>query len=149
MAFFVDDRFYSHRKVMRAAGSPHYASAIALWVLAGSWAAGQLAERHTGRVPLYVLGSFHMPEHEKAVALLLEVGLLERVEEDTVQFHDWATWNGVDAKANREAEANRRSSAAYRLRRCEKGEHGKDCPPKTCPKKQAKTAAAGHPRDNA
>ena len=136
--FFVDDRFYSHRKVMRAAGSPHFAGAIALWVLAGSWAAAQLTERHTGEVPMYVIGSFPVTDHDHAVALLLEVGLLERLDQDTVRFHDWATWNGVEAKANRAAEASRRTSAAHRLRRCEKGEHSKDCPPEMCPRKRAK-----------
>jgi hypothetical protein len=34
--FAVDDRFWSHRKVMSMRRSPHYADAIALWTLAGS-----------------------------------------------------------------------------------------------------------------
>lgn len=140
--FAVDDRFHNHQKVLRLRrkGSQQYAQAVALWVLAGSWACSQDQERWTGQVPLDVLETLGVPRAREVAKLLIDVGLWEPVpgERPGVVFHNWAEWNGIDGKEYRSKEQARLRQQAYRLRRCQAGEHTKDCPPETCPKKQAK-----------
>jgi hypothetical protein len=136
----VDDQFWAHRKVMRLRRSPCFERALALWVLSMSWCCAQEQERYTGVVPVDLMASFGITDWESAAAALVDVGLWEHVDEDHAKFHDWSTWNGIAGKEFRSKEATRRRTAAYRLRKCESGEHSKDCPPETCPKKIARRA---------
>lgn len=122
--------------------SPHYAEALALWVLAGSWCCDQEAEQHTGEFPRDVLGGFGITDWREACDLLVRVRLWDARGEDTVRFHDWPHWNGTDAKFNRSREQTRQRKERQRKRDCEQGKHSKDCPPDTCPRKYAKQAAS-------
>lgn len=136
--FAVDDRFCSHRKVMRMRTSPHYADAVALWVLAGSWCCQQDAERWTGRIPLDVLGQLGVPSWRDGLDLLVETGLWEIPDGESTQFHDWDDWNGIDGREYRSKEQARLRQEIHRRKKCESGDHDRHCPSATCPKKLAK-----------
>ncbi len=69
--FKVDDKLHDHRKA-RAAG----ATAMGVWVLAGSWAADNLTD---GFVPASVLGRWGRP---REASRLVEVGLWFADEQD-------------------------------------------------------------------
>jgi hypothetical protein len=140
--FAVDDKFWTHRKVMRMRREPAYTDAVALWTLAGSWCASQTVEQHTGRVPLDVLACLGVPGWRDALDLLVLVGLWELPPDidDAAAFHDWEQWNGVDARHNRSREQTRIRQQAHRKRKCERGEHDRHCPSDTCPRKRARTA---------
>jgi hypothetical protein len=140
--FAVDDRFWSHRKVMSMRRSPYYTDAVALWALAGSWCCGQAVEQYDGRVPLDVLPALGVTAWRDALDLLVEAGLWEVPDGDAVLFHDWHVWNGAEAKHNRSNEQARIRTAAWRKRKCERGEHDRHCPSETCPKKAAKRRVA-------
>jgi hypothetical protein len=136
--FAVDDRFWSHRKVMRMRRSPAYSDAVALWTLSGSWCCSQDVERFTGKVPLDVLASFGVPGWRDGLDLLVDVGLWEVPDGDAAAFHDWGDWNGIDGREYRSKEKTRQRVEVYRRRKCERGEHDRHCPSDTCPKKIAK-----------
>jgi len=142
--FAVDDRFHSHQKVALLRRNPNAATAIALWTLAGSWAAGDARASLTGRVPVHVLEDWRLPGTLDAIAALVDVGLWA-CDGAAVIFHDWEHWNGPDAKAHRVTEQTRVRVQRTRLRKCERGEHSKDCPtfdldghPWVCPRRAKK-----------
>jgi hypothetical protein len=148
--FAVDDRFDSHPKTLVLRESPQYCAAITLWTLAGAWCARHAWE--TGEVPDPVVCNLGVPDWREASALLLDVGLWERRPGGVLAFHDWADWNGPDAKSRRierrlandrerqrrqrarkrsadDARANdRERKARSRRHRCERGDHSPDCP---------------------
>lgn len=141
--FAVDDRFHSHRKVLRlrSAHSVHYATGLALWTLAGTWACGQDVERFTGRVPVDVLSSFGVPDWRGALDALVLVGLWT-CDGEVVAFHDWDAWNGTGSFEHRSRHATAMRTRATRIRKCESGQHSKDCPtvdlednPRDCPRR--------------
>lgn len=98
--FAVDDRFHQHRKVALLRRSEHCGSALALWTLAGSWAAGDEVARLNGTVPLYVLEEWRLPAMHDALDALVAVGLWS-CDGEQVTFHDWDMWNGPGAKSQR------------------------------------------------
>lgn len=118
-------------------GSPYYTDAVALWTLAGSWCCDQEDEWITGRVPIGVLAGFGVKRWQKALDLLVQVGLWDMPDGDAAHFHDWDHWNGPQAKLNRSREKTRKRTADWRLRKCKDGDHDPHCPPDTCPKKRA------------
>jgi hypothetical protein len=122
--------------------SPHYADAVAMWTLAGSWCCGQEIERNTGVVPIGVLTTLGIACWRCGADTLTDYGLWEYRADGSVAFHDWHIWNGPDAKVNRSREQARIRQENRRIRRCQRGIHDKECPPETCPKKIAKRAAS-------
>jgi hypothetical protein len=77
----VDDKLHDHRKA-RAAG----ATAMGVWVLAGSWAADNLTD---GFVPASLLPRWG---RQREANRLVEVGLWHTDEQDGEQgwrFHEW------------------------------------------------------------
>jgi hypothetical protein len=145
--FAVDDRFWSHRKIMKMRRSPAYAEAVALWVLAGSWCCSQDGERFSGKVPLDVVASFGVPGWRDGLDLLVDVGLFEVPDGECAAFHDWDAWNGVGGKEYRSKEQARIRQQNHRLKKCQNGTHSKDCPPETCPKKLARRSRHTASRD--
>lgn len=84
--FKVDDRFHSSRKV-KSIPRARRLEAVGLWVLAGSWSAGEGLD---GYVPDYMIEDFGgTPE---LVAALVASGLWEAVE-DGSQFYKWTEYN--------------------------------------------------------
>jgi hypothetical protein len=80
--FKVDDKLHDHRKA-RAAG----ATAMGLWVLAGSWSADNLTD---GFIPATILPRWGRPRDANR---LTEVGLWHTDEQDGEtgwRFHEWA-----------------------------------------------------------
>lgn len=97
--FKVDDKLHDHRKA-RAAG----ATAMGVWVLAGSWAADNLTD---GFVPAAILPRFG---RQREANRLVEVGLWYADEQDGEtgwRFHEWAERQPTRAQklAEREAKA--------------------------------------------
>jgi hypothetical protein len=81
MWFKVDDKLHDHRKA-RAAG----ATAMGVWVLAGSWSADNLTD---GFIPATILPRWGRP---RDATRLIEVGLWHADEQDGEQgwrFHEW------------------------------------------------------------
>ena len=100
--FATDDRFWSHRKVIRLRRSEYYAQAVAVWTLCGSWAAGDPEAKSTGVVPLAVVAGMQVPDWDLAVKALIDVGLWEETSDpDIAAFHDWGFWNGPGARTKR------------------------------------------------
>lgn len=145
--FAVDDKFHSHRKVLRLRREPEYPTAVALWTLAGSWCTSQEQERFTGVLPLDALATFGLPDWYSAAEKLVSVGLWEHVDDEHIRFHDWDDWNGIGGKEYRSKEQARLRQQAHRKRKCDDGQHDRHCPNDTCPKKLAQTASNGGSRD--
>lgn len=115
--FKVDDGFHSHRKVLRLAAEGDF-DAIALWTIAGSWAADQLTD---GWVPRYAAAKLD-PDFERHAHALERVGLWECSQRDDGPgwlFHGWnkdgrqptAQKVLADRKANAERQAQWRERA--------------------------------------
>jgi hypothetical protein len=115
--FAVDDRFHTHRKVMKLRRSECFSQAIALWTLAGSWCCAQERERQTGVVPYDVLASLGIPSWQQAMEALILAGLwdLEAGEDEAIRFHEWDHWNVPGAAERRLEEA--REKGRERVRR--------------------------------
>lgn len=88
--FRVDDQFHSHPKVTGLS-----ASALALWVLAGSWSA---CHRTGGYVPSTTLASLLGGAGSDAAGELVRRGLWARAVGGW-QFHDWAVYNATSLEA--------------------------------------------------
>lgn len=102
----VDDKLHSHKKAIKAG------DAMALWVMAGSWAADQLSD---GFVPDYVVLRMFPAQGEKWAERLVEVGLWETSKhdgDDGWAFHQWddhqPTRSEVESKREAERERKRR-----------------------------------------
>jgi len=97
MWFKVDDQFWSHPKIVEC--SP---AALALWVRAGSYAAQHLTDGRITVGVLPMLGALPALADE-----LVTVGLWDRVDARTWEFHDW-----FDYQPAAEAVAERRAKRA-------------------------------------
>lgn len=140
--FAVDDRFPDHRKVVRLRRSGHYPEALALWLVAGCWAARDPEANIDGRVPIDVLATSGITGWQDALDALTAVELWSCDGEDVV-FHDWSDWNGPMAKAHRATEQSRLRKIRYRMQKCRDGRHDRHCPtvdeagdPWSCPKRE-------------
>jgi hypothetical protein len=105
--FKVDDKFHSHSKVRKVlAEAP---SALALWVVAGSWSSDNLTD---GLIPDHQL-PWLIPNGADEMARQLVTTRLWRRVRGGYQFHEWST-NGDGTKRNpsrEEVEAERRAKA--------------------------------------
>lgn len=104
--FRVDDRFWSHPKVL-ACPLP----ALGLWIRAGSWCAEQLTDGLVPRPALVMLGG-----RPRDAAALVEAGLW-LVEGDGWRFHDWETYQPTRAAVEAERAATGARVAAWRKRK--------------------------------
>lgn len=99
--FKVDDRFYSHPKVL-AAG----AAAIGLWTMAGTWSSGNEKD---GFVPDHVLPRLDA-DGPSLAQRLAAAGLWTRTRGGYL-FHDWA-----DYQPNSDSVVRKRKAARERMR---------------------------------
>ena len=102
----VDDKLHSHKKAIKAG------DAMALWVMAGSWAADQLSD---GFVPDYVVLRMFPAQGEAWAERLVSVGLWKTARhdgDDGWAFHQWddhqPTRAEVESKRETERERKRR-----------------------------------------
>lgn len=111
--FKVDDRLYSHPKLAALEAGKHFAEAVALWCIAGSWCASQLTD---GSVPTTQLRRLVPFDARKAAAELVRVRLWDETDDGYV-FRSWAEYqpsrDDVEAKRNAATERVR----AYRAKR--------------------------------
>jgi hypothetical protein len=100
--FAVDDYLPAHRKVMalRSQHPDRALAALGLWTLCGSWAASDPRAKDTGYVPRYVVDTFAGVDAGQLAGALVDAELWQ-LDADGYAFHDWADWNGPDAKARR------------------------------------------------
>jgi hypothetical protein len=104
--FKVDDGFWSHPKVLDLP-----ASAVALWVRAGSYAAQHLTDGEVKTSTLRMLG------HDEADAeALVDVGLWDGKTDGksgSYQFHDWGRYQppSASSKAKRDELSQKRAEA--------------------------------------
>ena len=146
----VDDRFPTHRKVLRLRRTGSFDAAVALWLLAGTWACGDPKAVWTGTVPIDVLTTLGVTDWQAAVDALVAVDLWTS-DGENIRFHDWDDWNGIGGKEYRAKENARQRQISRRIRQCKAGTHDRHCPtvdgdgnPWTCPKRaerEAKKAA--------
>ena len=112
--FKVDDKLHDHRKTRRArrgGDRPRDASAIGLWVLAGSWSADNLTD---GFVPEDELDSWDSDGHELAKRLV-SAGFWTEAEQDGEAGYRFTNWpEHQPTKAQVEA---KREDARERMRR--------------------------------
>jgi len=96
--FKVDDSLPDHPKVLRLQTMKGWQGALALWTLAGAWAAKQLTD---GRVPASIVGRFGCAKRD--AELLVIVGLWEPAE-GGYTFHSWYKRNPTrtDVETKRE-----------------------------------------------
>ena len=105
MAWFkVDDKFWSHPKVLLLSDS-----AVALWVRAGTYCAQQLLDGTVPARALRLLGT------EEVADELVDAGLWTR-EEDGWKFHDWMDHQPSRAEVEERRERERDKKRAQRAR---------------------------------
>lgn len=99
--FKVDDRLHASRKVRRIP-RPLRLEAMGLWVISGSWAAGEGLD---GFVPDYMVEEFG--GRQKLVDALVAAGLWVSVPDGTA-FHAWTEYNpdSETVQAGREAKSD-------------------------------------------
>lgn len=119
--FKVDDKLHDHRKA-RGAG----ATAMGVWLLAGSWAADNLTD---GFVPVAVLGRWGRPRDAQR---LVDVGLWNVAEQDGEKgwrFHGWDEFQPTSKaiEARREAESKAGVEGNHRRWHVAKGITKPDC----------------------
>lgn len=119
--FKVDDKLHDHRKA-RAAG----ASAMGVWLLAGSWSADNLTD---GFLPSAILQRFGRQRDAKR---LVEVGLWFADEQDGEpgwRFHSWDEFQPTreDTEKRRNAESTAGSEGNHRRWHVVKGITNRDC----------------------
>lgn len=112
--FKVDDTFHAHPKVVALEDGAHFAEAMALWILAGTWSSANLTDGHVPRAALRRLVPFKATE---AAEELVRVGLWE-ADGDGYRFHDWAdyqpTRDQVESKRAEDAERKRKGRSTRR-----------------------------------
>ncbi len=123
--FKVDDQFHAHPKVVGLGRDR--SSALALWVLAGSWASNYLTE---GFIPTHMLAQFGT---RKAADALVRVGLWTTVEGGW-QYHDWAEQNPTREQVleQRADNAERQQRYRDRTKAHARGDHSL-CDARYCP----------------
>lgn len=109
--FRVDDAFHSHPKAMSATPA-----ALGLWVIAGSWAAGN---PDNGFVPLYVLRRL-LPDWELLAEELVSLKLWTRAK-GGYRFRDWDHYQLSKEEVERD-----RANARERQRKARRKMRGMD-----------------------
>lgn len=107
--FRVDDSFHTSRKVFELRAGKGSDAAIALWVMAGAWAAQQNTE---GFVPISAVSMLGKAAAAKA---LVRVGLWEAVP-GGYRFHDWTDYQPTKAEVESQRKRNRDKVRAWRAR---------------------------------
>jgi len=104
--FKVDDSLPDHPKILRLQAHRNWQDALALWTLAGAWAARHLTD---GVVPSAIVGRLGCAQRD--ADLLVKVGLWDRTEDGFV-FHSWTKRNPtrVVVEAKREKTRNKVST---------------------------------------
>lgn len=106
--FRVDDGFGDHPKVDALGDGPCRDAAIALWTLAGAWAARHLTDGYVSAGRVERIG---VKNPIKAAAELVRVGLWDATD-DGYQFRNWNEYQPTRAKVEAE-----RGKTADRVRR--------------------------------
>ena len=106
--FRVDDGFGDHPKVDALGDGPCRDAAIALWTLAGAWAARHLTDGYVSAGRVERIG---VRNPIKAAAELVRVGLWDATD-DGYQFRNWCEYQPTRAKVEAE-----RGKTADRVRR--------------------------------
>ncbi len=115
--FKVDDGFADHPKVIALREKKNWRGALALWTLAGSWAARHLTD---GRIPRGTVKNLGSTDGE--AASLVAVGLWEVDELDessrpkVYRFHDWNERNPTRESVQAKRETTKERVAAFRSR---------------------------------
>jgi hypothetical protein len=104
--FKVDDNFYDHPKI-KSIPRRHRGTAIALWVLAGSWCARYLTD---GVIPAEQVLDFGT---KRDATNLVDAGLWIPVP-GGYQFHDWAAYQPTRTYVEGERERLRKWRASRR-----------------------------------
>lgn len=112
--FKVDDKFYSHPKVLGV-----NLRAIGLWVLAGAWASDHLTDGYVPRTALPALGA--KPQDTKP---LVDAGLWV-VAENGWQFHDWLELQPSRKQTMEERQREREKKARWRAKARKNDETGR------------------------
>lgn len=102
--FKVDDGFYDHPKVIALQGSGEgWEAALALWLMAGSWASKHLTDGEISSIAVMRLGSG--PE---AARRLVKSGMWDETDAG-FKFHDWCEYQPtkVAILSERESTSNR------------------------------------------
>lgn len=121
--FKVDDQLYDHPKVMDLPAGARGHAALALWVLAGSWACRHLRDGVVTAQQIRRLG--HKPD---TAEILRTVGLwhgpgdccdspdciAESVPDDTYVFHDWPRYQPMREDVEDQRRRNREKVAKHR-----------------------------------
>jgi hypothetical protein len=111
MAWFkVDDGFYSSRKVIRIPRNRR-ASAIGIWLLAGTWCADKMTD---GAISVHEFDELGGASND--AQSLLDCGLWERADDGGYQFHNWEKYQPVRAKILSEQEAAAKRQKEWRAR---------------------------------
>lgn len=103
--FMTDDKFHSHKKVIRATALG--VAPIGLWNLAGSWSSDQLTD---GFIPDYIAMRLDPRQWEENAAALVRAGLwvVDEVEgEAGWRFHQWDERNPTRVKVEAKRAAAR------------------------------------------
>lgn len=111
--FKVDDTFNQHSRVAALESGRHFAEAIALWTLAGSWSAQQLTE---GFIPTQQLRRLVPFKAAPAASELVRVGLWDEVD-GGYQFHDWLDYQPTKDEVETKREKSKCRSRKYRERK--------------------------------
>lgn len=121
--FKVDDKLHSHKKVAKAG------EAMALWVIAGSWAMDQLTD---GFVPDYMVGRL-MPGGDGMAQTLVDAGLWiedDHEGDDGWRFVDWGDYQPTRDDVEAKRDVTRRRWAMNNdpeLRKAVRGRDGDNC----------------------
>jgi hypothetical protein len=103
--FMTDDKFHSHKKVVRATAAG--VAPIGLWNLAGSWSSDQLTD---GFIPEYIAMRLDPHGWEENAAALVKAGLWvvdQFDDEPGWRFHEWDQRNPTRVKVEAKREAAR------------------------------------------
>lgn len=103
--FKVDDSLTDHPKTVALEESKHFASAMGLWALAGSWCAKHLTNGHVPTRMVRRLG--FKPAHAEA---LVSVRFWDAAD-DGYQFHNWLKW-----QPSKESVTAKRDATAARVK---------------------------------
>jgi len=109
----IDDGFLDHAKFIRAVRVASSA-AVHLWLGLMCYCKQQLTD---GLVPIDVVSDVHGPAarwRARALQSLIDAGLVERVDENTIRVHDYLDWN--DSRAEVERKSAARKAGAKRRR---------------------------------
>lgn len=116
--FKVDDRFPEHSKLEALEHDPRgWAEALAVWLVAGCHAAGNLTDGLIARSRLERITPMGK-RASKVADQLVELGLWERTDKG-YKFHDWFDWQPSAEEVEYQRERNAAKQRAIRDRRRE------------------------------